>query len=249
MSDPNGIINLSKQTKGNTMTTLTISKTEEVLQSMFMEDTGINMLDSGGDYDRHWQKNAGAGFIDLPPAYSSNGTPVLSTYHYLAARLEYSEFQTEQFQSMWSHVVTPQMAEMIEFVEYCELDTGNYGRDLVSNSFNWETLLDQNIQFIEYRMGSQLYVMLQIHNGADARGGYTEPKIFTADEGWFHQVQDIDLACELCCLSFSVKGYDVDGYDEVGTDVGRDSFAYSWDGEYCPSCMTAFSVSAPEVYC
>ena len=247
MSDPNGIINLYKQTKGNTMTTLTISKTEEVLQSMFMEDTGISLLDSGGASNRHWQKNADAGFIGLPSAYSSNGTPVLSTYHYLAARLEYSEFQTEQFQSMWSHVVTPQMGEMIEYVEECELDTGNSGRDLVYNSYNDETHLDQNIQFIEYHIGNQLYVMLQIHNGADARGGYTEPKIFRADEGWMYQVQDIGLACELCCLHFDVKGYDVDGYDEVGTEVGRDSFAYTWDGEYCPSCMTAFDVYAPEV--
>ena len=89
--------------------------------------------------------------------------------------------------------------------------------------------------------------MLQIHNGADARGGYTEPKIFTADEGWMYQVQDIGLECKLCCLHFDVNSCDVDGYDEVGTEVGRDSFAYTWDGEYCPSCMTAFDVYAPEV--
>lgn len=238
------------------MTTLTITKTEEVLQHMLMENTGINICDSGGESNRHWQKNANGEFTNKPSAYIEYDTVNLSLYHYLLDRLEYSPFQMAQFRMMFPGETTG-LNKMREFVEAwrCE-STGE-----PINTYNFETLLDQNIQFIEYTIddgwgGVDTYVILQTHNGADARVGYSQPWIFKSKVGdsWLHQVQDIDLECKLCCLYFSVSGYDVNGYDvngfdEEGTDVGRDSFAHIWDGVHCPSCQTAFDVSAPEVYC
>ena len=31
------------------------------------------------------------------------------------------------------------------------------------------------------------YVLIQIHNGADARGGYTDAKLFKCEDGMIHQ--------------------------------------------------------------
>src|SRR5690606_23393942 len=39
-----------------------IPSTEEVLASMLKENTGTHMLDSGGAYGRHWQRNQGRDF-------------------------------------------------------------------------------------------------------------------------------------------------------------------------------------------
>ena len=60
-----------------------IYSTREVLQMMFMEDTGIHMLDSGGVDNRGWQRNADGEFANKPEAYIEYGEVRLSTYHYL----------------------------------------------------------------------------------------------------------------------------------------------------------------------
>ena len=63
-----------------------VYSTEEVLQAIFTEDTGINLLDSGGTNGRHWQRNATREFINKPSAYVEYETVRLSTYHYLLKR-------------------------------------------------------------------------------------------------------------------------------------------------------------------
>ena len=82
------------------------------------------------------------------------------------------------------------MYEMIEFVEASGFEsTGE-----VVNTYNFDTLLDQNVQYIEYTIndgwgGTDTYVILQAHNGADARGGYSKPWIFKAiyGEDWIYE--------------------------------------------------------------
>ena len=39
--------------------------TDEMIYSMLTESTGTNMLDSGGDSDRHWQRNQDKSFEDF----------------------------------------------------------------------------------------------------------------------------------------------------------------------------------------
>ena len=167
-------------------------KTDEVLQMMMMEDTGINLCDSGGEFNRHWQRNGDGEFVNKPPAYIEYDTVTLSLYHYLLDRLEYSPFQMAQYRYMFPEQMTG-LAEMREWVEASGFDsTGE-----VINTYNFETLLDQNVQYIEYTIndggyGVDTYVILQTHNGADARGGYSEPWIFKALDGedWIYECND-----------------------------------------------------------
>ena len=40
--------------------------TKEVLKEMLTENTGIHLLDSGGVYGRHWERNQGRDFDNEP---------------------------------------------------------------------------------------------------------------------------------------------------------------------------------------
>jgi len=73
--------------------------------------------------------------------------------------------------------------------------TGIYGdgEPITANSYNEESLLDQVILFTYFELRSgrggrggrggriASYVILQIHGGCDARGGYTRPRVFVID--------------------------------------------------------------------
>jgi hypothetical protein len=53
------------------------------------------------------------------------------------------------------------------------------GKPLTVNVANEEHLLDQVILFLFFTMERESYVVLQIHGGADVRGGYSDPRVFS----------------------------------------------------------------------
>ncbi|MEM4036040.1 MAG: hypothetical protein QXU97_05480 [Fervidicoccaceae archaeon] len=56
-----------------------------------------------------------------------------------------------------------------------------YGYEVLGhwNTYNFEcNLLSQVLQGITFKVGDDYYVMLQVHNGCDVRGGYTKPRFF-----------------------------------------------------------------------
>lgn len=62
--------------------------------------------------------------------------------------------------------------------------SGLYGEDspVGENTANRETSLSQVLQFTLFTTRSESFVLLQIHGGADYRGGYTRPRVFSGDE-------------------------------------------------------------------
>ena len=65
------------------------------------------------------------------------------------------------------------------------------GEPVVVNSYNEENMLSQDIQYVYFtwnensryghRRSGEAYVVLQIHGGADIRGGYSKPHVFKID--------------------------------------------------------------------
>jgi hypothetical protein len=50
------------------------------------------------------------------------------------------------------------------------------------NTYDFDMFyVDQCLQGYFFSVGSKDYLALQVHGGADVRGGYTAPKIFEAD--------------------------------------------------------------------
>lgn len=58
------------------------------------------------------------------------------------------------------------------------------------NTYNGEDLLSQTLQYVYFRCDGTDYVALQIHGGADVRGGYTEPVVFETSDDYGHGIMD-----------------------------------------------------------
>jgi len=229
--------------------------TASALIEMFLEDTGQHLLDSGMSDRRNWQRNADMEFVSKPAAYIEFDEPRLSLYAYLNERLQFNKFQTDQFDYMFLCQEGAGMNEMLEFVEKHGLQSDG----VVYNTFNDETLLDQQVQFIQYQLQGRNYVILQVHNGADARGGYTKPKVFTAQPNWIDQCNDVSLWCGDCGIPVYSYGGEIE--QPVQSVIAQSSLSGSqwkhflptfkvnssilWDGCLCPSCEQPMSVTEP----
>lgn len=169
--------------------------TAQVLHDMLTERTGIHMLDSGGSCGRHWQRNQGRAFENEPEVVLDASWDYLDVtinlYHWLKGRLEYNEELDKRFQEF---ATTGEMegeswfACADAFMELLKKESeeegcpigGIYGEGdpLCVNTYNHESLLSQVIQYYYWEDEDGGHVLLQIHNGADVRGGYTRPVAF-----------------------------------------------------------------------
>ncbi len=163
----------------------TLTTTREVIASMLTENTGQHFLDSGGAYGRHWQRSQGMEvehFEAAPRAWVDKwGGVTIDLFHYLTERLEHfpaleaeylayvealGEGGYSDFQNMEA------FAEDFGDIEGCYLG-GSF------NSYNFDgEAISQTIQGIRFNYGEETVVLLQIHGGADVRGGYTRPRAF-----------------------------------------------------------------------
>lgn len=125
----------------------------------------------------------------------------------------------------------------------------------VVNTYNHEQSLSQDIQYVMFDLnddtpvsdlldldlsdeeqgepvvlGVGTYVLLQIHGGCDARGGYTQPRLFEVlGEPWdfFSLGQTVSVYCGDCGASWYT--YDAYNFEPAG-NAGEDDFFedYAW---------------------
>ena len=179
--------------------------TKNVIKELMRQNTGRHLLDSGRAYGRNFERNREKNLEEQPALrmnfhkYGDDGTiqmwPTIDTYHYLTTHLEYNETAhklNKQFQKFVDQDDTTRswLQEMTEWT-----DTQSSNEDsLTINTYNEEfNHLSQVLQFIPFTLDYLAdepaeteitkdlygnYVILQLHNGADVRGGYTKPVIF-----------------------------------------------------------------------
>ena len=172
---------------------------------MLTENTGTHFLDSGGANDRHWQKNQSKTIDDFDNEEEiqimdkDSEYPYLfkSLYHHLIDSCEYLEKDNKDFINWinqdpysWKDNQDGRCAgSMYDVEEYMSL---TYGDDIRTEyTFNYDNNLSQDIQFMTV---GDIYdcniIALAIHNGADARGGLTDYKIFRIDEDYFYNFNE-----------------------------------------------------------
>ena len=205
-----------------------MTKTEKIIESMLKENTGTAMCDSGGDDGRHWQKNQGHDFKKdrLFTLYltDSEFSPCFSLYHFLAGQLNYSDAA-----AMYDGLLKKkypkgaQYADISEFADYLKEEFGakgiyGNGVPVEFNTYNGDDCLSQVLQGVIFSIGKKSFVALQIHNGADVRGGYTDARIFEIDEYLDTQSQTIN--CIVPEMG-SMRVYTDDGGVDWYTDDGR----------------------------
>ena len=229
-------------------TKLRTARTDEVLAGMLTENTGVHMLDSGGHYGRHWQRNAGLtvqNFIDGPAVHVDKWGATLDVFHYLRARLEYSDgiqqhweqFTAQQPEAGWLDL-------MDEFVEVYGFEVGQS-----FNTYNFENLLSQTLQGVTFKAGEECFVLLQIHGGCDVRGGYTAPKAFKVTtwempEAFYYDAGDFLASCPKDHEhSLHVRGGEVIDW---GGSLHDGELQFTDEGLKCPTCEAIMEVEACE---
>jgi len=169
--------------------------TAEKLSEMLQENTGRHFLDSGGAYGRHWERNQGTDFEAQPEGtlefWNRDGEldiiPTLDVFHFLKDRLEYNPALDRQYQA-WCEVKGEDpysYGSALEFASNGGRGIYGDGDPFCINTYNGEDLLSQTLQYVYWTDDDGAHVLLQIHGGCDARGGYTDPVAFdlTCDEG------------------------------------------------------------------
>lgn len=197
--------------------------TSQKIADMLTENTGSSMLDSGGAYGRHWERNAGKTLEDFETAPAGTideyGEITVDLFHYLNDRLEYAPALDAAWQSYDGDRPNESWSENIEtFLDMLGVsqDGDFYGGGRWGfNSYNFgNCLLSQTIQGTAFSLGSNGYVILQVHGGCDVRGGYTKPVIFEGDiESVIGGMSDVNLRCSKCEFYVDYCDGDINYYE------------------------------------
>jgi hypothetical protein len=148
-------------------------------------------------YGRSFERNRGRNFLNeaqvrLSDYGGGDFYPIINLFHWLDSRLTYDAKLTAQLKRFgakaeyendtWLTIVE---AWPLALREHGRRVTGLYGDEGVEltaqYTYNYETCLSQDIQFLYMELDDEPVVVLQIHNGCDARGGMTAPKVFRAN--------------------------------------------------------------------
>lgn len=247
-----------------------MTQTTTIITEMLKENTGTHMLDSGGAYGRHWEQNQARAFDNEAPStvnfkYGIDVTH--NIYHWLSDNLTADWDMDKQFQA-FCELEENEDYNWLQCMEAFPLYLREHGHEVggiygegdpvTDNSYNGECLLSQTIQYVLFECDGTGYVLLQIHNGCDVRGGYTRPRAFTMDDelGILGYARGT-ISCDNCDANWTTDDgwhwYDdgacglgactqLEDYDtvEAGSDpdevhVGK--LRVGTDGRgYCPKC-------------
>ena len=172
-----------------------MNQTKQIIYEMLTESTGTHMLDSGGNENRHWQRNQKMSLEDFEneKEYEFFDTDTdypyceKSLFHHLVECCEFAERENMTFENWidedkFNFIDNPDgRGHDLESVK--EYMTERFGQEArYINSYNDECDLSQIIQFVYVGyLGGDDMIALSIHNGCDARGGYTDYKFFRID--------------------------------------------------------------------
>ena len=207
---------------------------ETTIAAMLTENTGTHMLDSGGSNGRAWQRNAGkvvADFKAQPTATleiymrewqgkpSVELMPTVNVFHKLTSGVlelddhcnEYNQRTVDDWGSDLNGV-SHSNEEWLEAIGFTWDE-----RACGFNTYNWDNKVSQVLQGNFVERNDEKYGLLQIHGGADVRGGYTDAKLFKLDD----HAEEYTLYDDHC-------GFSVD--DGQGDYLGA-----SWHGEWINS--------------
>ena len=203
-------------------------------------NTGRHMLDSGGATGRHWQQPAIADDTPLKTASIWDGELdyiSVNTAIHLDDSLTINQQETKRFHD-WASTVDPDnnksWPELLD--EYTkEVRFGNLLEDTDyvingDNTYNSETSFNQVFQWwtIGNEYGDDIeLVIIQMHNGADVRGGYTAPVLadMNCDNTYdFTSTYMLEQAyCQECGLDAEqVNGY---GFDDWSISIKAEQVA------------------------
>ena len=208
--------------------------TKQIVYGMLTENTGTHFLDSGGSDGRMWQRNAKKTMQDFENESEQSYEfdfkyneiyRTVSVFHYLTNNLEIDDI-CEQFNKLQNE--NDNWDAKGDFYGV-SLEAGNFLNVLKDveiqrswNTYNGDSDLSQILQGTTLEIDGEYYFIIQIHGGADARGGYTHAKMFKSGyfcDGNIHEY-----------LSEYMDSYEMEDemeYIETFTDYWDNSITYT----------------------
>lgn len=180
------------------------------IKEILIENTGRNMMDSGDIYGRNFERNQEKGILTgyQPVDFYIDEqnkeveiNPTIPVYDFLSYNLEYDD----ELDDWFNHIIKKEGLNAYSIIDQKEALQQIPDVEELSecyNTYNGECVLSQTLQFYHFEYWGEDFVLLQVHNGCDVRGGYTYPKIFqTTDFDMFYLgLTDCQIDCE--CSSY-----------------------------------------------
>ena len=168
------------------------TKTAQNFCELARVNTGSHMMDSGGASGRHWQQGAISETADKVTANVYDGKIEylsVETAIHLDEHLYIDREATERFHD-WCDERDPDNRESpLALMKRYAAEIMPDAAVTSDNSYNWDSPYSQVFQFVAASYEDFIYdddalVMIQMHNGADVRGGYTEAVIAKPNSGF-----------------------------------------------------------------
>lgn len=200
-----------------------ISPTQQAIYDMLCENTGMHILDSGGANGRAWQKNSAhpiEDFINTPDVYIKSGMVTVDLFHHFDELLVIEERGTNLLHEFASTIENAET--WLEIIEsWIDSLDGSVGQSYYT--YNGENMFSQD--FIGTLVTVEIppvneydcsieddYIIIQSHNGADARGGFSSPRIFRMSDGMNDTFRTLYEQVDANCVSCSAWFTTSDGY-------------------------------------
>jgi len=168
-----------------------MNEVQKLVYGMLTENTGKAMGDSGFAEGRGWQRNQKKTIEDFnneeEEVYEFDWERgdimrTVSVFHYLTNNLElddlcdeFNEIQEES--DDWNAECESYGVSRLAF-DHINSFEEDVVENRVWNTYNGDSDLSQILQGSNLTINDEEYILIQIHNGADARGGYTDAKLF-----------------------------------------------------------------------
>jgi hypothetical protein len=180
-----------------------MNKEQRLIYKMLVENTGTHMLDSGGAYGRNWERNQKKPIKDFINEneedyyFSDNGEVyrTVSVFHYLSG-LELDEvcdnFNKRNSNTKdWDGELSSNENIYGVSTKAANYLNKNYDVEVehTFNTYNYDSDLSQVLQGSRLQLNNETYYLIQIHNGCDVRGGYTDAKLFKANK-WSDNIHE-----------------------------------------------------------
>lgn len=150
---------------------------QQRIYEMLTTSTGRHMLDSGDYYGRNWEKNQTRSiedFIAEPVAtLDTCGDLTISVFHHLNSCLFLAPELDAEYVEFTKSSEAGHLEDIADFLESISATA-----TASVNTYNHDSALSQVLQYQCFEVCGGEYIALQIHQGADVRGGYTRPVIF-----------------------------------------------------------------------
>lgn len=187
---------------------------DKVIAEMLTENTGRNVLDSGGESDRLWQQNQGRDFknedaVQIEVWEKSDEVIVsFNLFHFLTVYFELDDNckklqkRFNKFAQSPEHEDEPWLVSMEEFGNEINEEPSMLEYVGSTNTYNYDNVLDGIIQYVSFFYDGNLYALLQTHNGADARGGYSKPRVLKIPEADYFIMAQHNISAWTKCFSW-----------------------------------------------